>query len=221
MTRKLNQSGLGLLEVLLSMAIASVLATVLLAISLNYVASVMSSKLTAELAIESNFALQNIIEDIRLADGIAATNNLPDANAPVGGWITSDPSNVLVINSPATTVANDVIYDPTTGLPYRNQIIYFVSGSKLYKRILKNTNAPGNKATTTCPAALMTSACPGDRQYSSYMNDISFVFYDNNNVVTLTPSNTRSVRLTTNLSRKAFGKIITSNNTIQATQRNY
>lgn len=218
---KLNQSGVGLLEVLLAMAIASVLGTVLLSISLNYIASVMTSKVTAELAIESNFAMQNIIEDIRLADGIAPINTITDANAPAGGWTTNDTGNVLIINSPATTPTNDIIYDPSTGLPYRNQIVYFVSGTKLYKRILKNPDAPGNEAQTTCPAELMTSTCPGDRQYSSFTQDISFIFYDNNNAVTTNPANTRSVKMTASLSRKAFGRTLVSTNTVQATQRNY
>lgn len=221
MSIKANQSGLSLLEVLLAMAIASVLATVFLTVSLNYVATIMTNKASAELAIESNFALQNMVEDIRLADGVAATNTITDANAPVGGWVTSEASNVLILNSPATTVDNDVIYDPSTGLPYRNQTIYFISGGKLYKRILKNTDAAGNRAVTTCPAAAMTSTCPSDRQYSSFMQDINFSYFDTDNVVTADPASARSVRLTAILSRKAYGKTITSSNTIQATQRNF
>jgi Tfp pilus assembly protein PilW len=219
--KKLDQAGLTIVELTIAMAIAVILAGVVLAINLNFFGSVSQSRITAELAIESNFVLQTMVEDIRLADGIAANNSLTDANAPVGGWVTSDLNNVIVIQSPAIDSNHDVIYDPNTGFPYRNEIIYFIDGSKLYKRVLKNTNAPSNTAVTTCPASVASSTCPVDKEYTTYITDLGFTYYNSSGVATTDPTLARSVKANLIMSRKSFGKTITFNNSIQTTLRNY
>lgn len=218
---KHQQSGFSLVELLMAVAISSILSTVLVAFTLTYVADVFRSRTAAELAVESHFVLQTMIEDIRLADGIAISNDITDVNAPVGGWTTSDTSNRIIINSPAITSSRDIIYDESTGYPYRNQFIYFISGTILYKRVLSNTGASGNSAVTTCPPSSVSSSCPGDKDYTSNIENLTLVFYDIDNIVTTDPAAARSVKIGIVMSRKTFGKSITLNNTIQTTLRNY
>src|SRR5690606_22744826 len=103
--------GFTMVELMIAIAIATVLSTVFIAISLTYVADVFRSRATAELAVESHFVLQTVIEDIRLAGGIAETNQLEDSNAPDGGWTTSDAANRFIIDSPALTEDRDIIYN--------------------------------------------------------------------------------------------------------------
>lgn len=215
-----KESGFTIVELLLATAIAAILVTALMTISLTYYSSSLNSNITAQLGIDSHYVLRNIVEDIRLADSIGSTNVLTDSNQPSGGWVTSDTNNILVITTPATTVNRDVIYDSSTGYPYRNELIYFVSGTNLYKRTLKNSAATGNTAKTSCPPASATSNCPADKTYTSYINNLTFTFYDDNNAVTTTPSAARSVKVGVTMSRKSFGKTITFTNSIQATLRN-
>lgn len=216
-----RQSGFTILELTLAMGIASVLASVLLAITLTYFADIMRTNQDTELHVEAHFVLQAMVEDIRLADRIDTTNELTDANQPSGGWTTNDANNWLIIGSPATNSSHDIIYDADTGNPYRNENIYFISGSKLFKRTLKNAAATGNAAATTCPAAAVTSTCHEDKTYSTHATDMGFTYYDTNNDVTTDPSLARSVRVSVTLSRKSFGKTLTVNDTILATLRNY
>lgn len=215
-----QQGGMTLPELLIAIAVATILASVLVSINLNFFGSVSQSRITAELAVESHFVLATMVEDIRLADNVAATNTITDANQP-GGWTTNDAGNVLVLNSPAVDVNNDIIYDPDTGYPYRNQQIYFISGTTLYKRTLMNPAATGNTAKTTCPAALATSTCPADKQYTEYIADLTLSFYDLDNVTTADPTLARSVKAGLNMSRQSFGQSISFNNSIQTTLRNY
>lgn len=210
-----------MVELMIAVSIATILSTVLLAFTITYVADIFRSRAVAELAVESHSVLLTMVEDIRLAGGIASTNAISDNNAPVGGWITSDTNNMLVINSPATTSINDIIYDSSTGYPYRNQYIYFISAGSLYKRVLKNTSATGNTATTTCPQSASSSSCPADKKYTTYIQDITLTFYDSGNAVTADPTLTRSLKVGISMSRKSFGKVITMNNSIQTTLRNY
>lgn len=216
-----NQSGLTIVELVLATAISSVLATVLLTISLTFFGDVTNSRLQAELAIESHLALQVIIEDVRLADSIGVNNVLADANQPVGGWVTDSAQSVLVINSPTTDVNNDIIYDVNTGLPYRNELIYFVDGATLYKRTLANSSATGNTAVTSCPEDQVTGSCPVDKKYSKNASDFDFVFYDDLNNVTTDLSLTRSAEITLTMLIKSFGKDVKLASTVYTTLRNY
>lgn len=218
--KKLDQSGLTIFELMISVAIASAIITVLFSISLGFFGSTIRSQVTAEMAIDSHFMLRAVIEDLRLGNSIGATSALTDPNAPGGGWVTSDADNVLIINLPATTTSNDIIYDNNTGDPYSNEYIYFVENGTFYKRHLKNTSAVGNKTNTTCPATAASSTCPADRKYSAYVDDMTLTFYDENNDVTTNVSTARSVNVGLLMSRKVFGQTITFNNSIVTKLRN-
>lgn len=218
--KKLDQNGFTIFELLISIAIASTIVTVLFAISLGFFGSTIRSQVTAEMAIDSHFMLRALVEDLRLGNDIGATNVLSDANAPGESWVTDDSNNVLIINRPATTSSNDIIYDSATGNPYKNEYIYFVSNNALYKRHLKNPSASGNSVSTTCPASAASNTCPADRKYSSYVDDMTLTFYDEGNNVTNDVSVARSVNVGLSMSRKVFGKTITFNNSIFTKLRN-
>jgi Tfp pilus assembly protein PilE len=220
MIKRLNETGVTIVELMIAIGIASALASVLVAVSLTFFGDTIRSQVTADMAVESHFMLRTVTEDLRLANSIAVSNDLTDANAPSGGWNTSDADNVLIINSPATTSANDLIYNEGTGDPYNNQLVYFVSEGTLYKRQLKNTLAAGNDLTTTCPTASSSSSCPSDRKYSIYISDLSFTFYDEVNTVTSDPSLARLARINVTMSRRVFGKTLTISNSILTKLRN-
>lgn len=218
--KELGQRGLTIIELMMSIAIASIITTVLFAISLGFFGDTVRSQVTAEMAVDSHFMLRAVIEDLRLADSIGTANNISDANAPPGGWITSDTNNVLIINRPATNSSNDIIYNTNTGNPYNNEYVYFVSNGTLYKRLLKNSAATGNSTVTTCPQALATTSCPADRKYSSYINDLTFTFYDESNAVTTNTARARSVKVGLSTARKVFGKRLNFNNSVLTKLRN-
>jgi len=216
-----DEWGFTIVELLLATAISGILATVMLAISVHYYGNVLQAQTTTKMALESQLILTQLVEDIRLSDGIGQTNAISDPNAPAGGWVTNDPSNIIIIKAPAIDANRDIIYDPSTNYPYRNEYVYFTAGSTMYRRVLKNTEAPGNVAVTTCPPALANSSCPGDKEYSSNMNNLTFTFYDINDNPISDPTLARSVSLTVNMARKVYGKNLTLSNTTRTTLRNY
>src|SRR5580765_2166085 len=134
-----NTKGFTITELVLSITVAGFLAAVLFTTTFYYYANVSQSETSSALALESQNILAQLTDDIRLSDAISSTNALADAYSPPGGWVTSDPSNILIIESPAVTSSRDIIYDSNTGNPYRNEYIYFTSGTNMYKRILKNS----------------------------------------------------------------------------------
>lgn len=218
--KKIDQSGITIVELMISVAIATSIVTVLSAISIGFFGSAVRSQVTAQMATDSHFLLRAMIEDLRLGNGIGETNVLADANAPGGGWTTGDTNNVLIINLPATTANNDIIYNPETGDPYSNEYVYFINDTTLYKRLIKNSAAPGNNISTSCPDSAVSATCPADRKYSRYVDDMTLTFYDNGNNVTSNVSEARSVMVGVTMSRQVFGKNLVLNNSILTKLRN-
>lgn len=220
MSHKTKQ-GFTIIELMVSVSVSAILAAVMVAISLYFYADILRQQAIAELAVQNQSILRRMVEDIRTADAIHNTNTLADANAPAGGWQTSDPNNVMIISSPASDSNRDIIYNPDDNLPYENELIYYGSGSKLAKRTIKNQLASGNQAVTTCPTSAVTPTCPADIQLSSYLDNLVFVFYDSDNAVTTQAASARSVSITLRLKRKIYGRDIVFDNTIRTTLRNY
>lgn len=214
-----NQIGFTIIELLISISMASVLIMVMMTITVYYYGDILKTQASAELALESQAVLRKIVEEARFADAIRSTNTIADANAPVGGWTTNDPSDILIIASPAVNAARDIIYNSSDSFPYENESVYYRSGSSFYKRVLQNTLATGNIAKTTCPTA--TPTCPKDTEITSNLTNLSFVFYDINNNTTSDAGAARSISVTVNLQKKAYGSLIQFNNTIRTTLRNY
>lgn len=220
MIKRSVASAFTIVELSISMVVAGILAIVIFSVTFYYYANTVQAQTAADLGLESQAVLSQLSEDLRLADAISDTNALADANEPPGGWVTSNPSNVIIIESPAVDASRNIIYDSSTGFPYRNEYIYFISGGVMYKRILANSSASGNTETTTCPAAVANSTCPSDRLFSSHTSSLSFTLYDAAGAITSDFSQTRSVYLQVNLAKKVFGKNVTLNNSTRITLRN-
>lgn len=205
---------------MISISLATVISGVLLYISLNLIGDTTRARITAELAIESQILLRSIVEDTRLAGSLSTTNQNTDPNAPVGGWVTNDPSNILIIDLPAINASRDIIYNSSTGYPYDNEVVYYSSGSSIYRRTIVDPSAAGNSIKTSCPPALATSTCPADKKYTSYLTDLTFTFYDDTNNTTADATLARSVQITVKVQRKILGKTVKFDNTIRTTLRN-
>ncbi len=217
----IKQAGLTLIELMISITISGVITLIMITITVYYYGDMLRAQATAELAIESQTVLRRIIEDARLGDSIRSTNQIADTYSPSGGWVTSDPSNVLIIAVPATDSTRQIIYNTADNYPYENEAIYFSAGTTMYRRALKNTSAVGNTTVTTCPSANTTTSCPADLALSKYVTNLSFTFYDVNNATTTNAAQARSVSITINMQRKVYGTTIDFSNTVRTTLRNY
>jgi type II secretory pathway pseudopilin PulG len=215
-----RQAGFTITELVLSIAVAGVLTLVLFTATFYYYVGAVQAQTASDLTLESQTILTQLTDDIRLSDAISSTNAITDPNAPPGGWITSDPSNIIIIENPAVDSGHNIIYDDATGSPYRNEFIYFQSGKNMYKRVLANPNAAGNVAKTTCPQDQSSSTCPSDRLFSANVSNLSFTFYDSSGSTTADATKTRSVSFTINMAKKIFGKNILIANTTRVTLRN-
>jgi prepilin-type N-terminal cleavage/methylation domain-containing protein len=220
-TRSLpRQAGFTVAELLVAIGIISIiLVPATLAITHFYGATIVNSA-QARLAVESGNLLRSVVEELRTSSGIRANNTIADANAPIGGWTTSNASLVLIISTPVTDTSNNYVIDPLTGDPYQNELVYFANNGVLYKRYLANASATGNRYKTSCPLNLSTASCPPDVVLTEHFEDMNFIFYDQDDAETTVLDNARSIKLLLDMEQQTFGQTITFSNSIRITLRN-
>jgi prepilin-type N-terminal cleavage/methylation domain-containing protein len=212
-----DQKAFTMVELIISISVSGILAGIMFIATFGYFSVASQSLAATEMALEAQTILTQLVEDIRVAAAITTTNTLVDANKP-GGWVTSDPSNVIIIQSPALNSIRDIIYDSATGSPFKNDLVYFSTGTSIFKRVLKNTSAVGNIAVTSCPTAII--GCPKDVKLSDRLSNLTFTFYDSNDATTAIPENARSVLFTVNLTENIYGKAVNISNSTRITLRN-
>jgi hypothetical protein len=180
----------------------------------------MRSNAQTQLLAESQIALNRVVEDMRTGSAILLNNTIADPNAPGGGWTTSDTDLILIVSTPSIDSTNNFILNSDTGNPYQDEFIYFTDGDKLYKRILANSAAPDNTAQTTCPPPLASSTCPEDKLLTDNFDDMTFSFFDQDNVSTADPTLARSAEIDIYMSKKVFGRTVMAENNVRMSLRN-
>lgn len=212
--------GMTIVELLVAITLLAILVVPITMVMTGFYGDTIKNSIQSRLAVESQNILRSIVEELRVSSGVRDNNTVADPNAPSGGWTTSNASLVLIISTPAMNTAGDFIVDVSTGEPYQNEIVYFASEGKLYKRLLANAAASGNRFKTTCPNSLATATCPPDVQLSDHFKDMTFEFYDQDDAITTTLINARSIKMTIQLQRQSFGRLVEFTNNIRITMRN-
>lgn len=213
-----KQKGFTIVELLVAVAMAGLASVLIVTAFVFTYGSVIVEQVRTNMVQQSQLFLRRMSDDVRVANEVRATNLLTDVNEPVGGWVTSDPANILIVTQPVTDADNNLIYDDTTGLPYQNEVVYFGGNNTMYRRTIANTVAIGNDQSTTCPSG--TIGCPPDIELVNNLDNMLFEFYDVDDNVTVDPALARSIQITINLRKNLYGNEITTTNTTRVTLRN-
>lgn len=212
--------GFTIVELTISMLLIGIVSVGVLGILTNYLAIITRSSIATDMTADSQNLLRATVEELRYGAGVRQTNTITDVNAPVGGWNTGNSNFVIVIAMPAVDGDGNYIIDATSGSPYNNEFVYFKSGSDLYKRILAHPSATGNSLLTSCPASLASASCPADRKLINTINDMVFILYDQDDIVTTDPLLARSVKISLSLQKDTFGQPLNLDYSIRTTLRN-
>ncbi len=181
---------------------------------------------------------QNIVfsmqDDVFFADSFETTknSNLTDAHQPSGGWNNATTPPTLIISTPAMTAnrrsdvrqpvyINTIGCDPSTieeNSALYNNVIYFPSGTNLYKRILSAPSSMSTCGTSyfkqSCPTQYATSSCPPDRVMTDKLNTFNLTYYDASNAVVSSPITATKVKIDLQLKDKAFAEDIYATSSI-------
>lgn len=207
-------------ELIISISIIGIISVSLFAIITNYLVLITRNNTIVEMTASSQNMLRTAVEELRYGAGVRQTATITDANAPGGGWNTSNSAFIIVIAAPALDSSRNYIIDPDTGSPYNNELVYFKQGTTLYKRTLANPDATGNSLKTSCPANLATVNCPADKVLLDNLSNMVFTLYDQDNATTTDPLLARSVKIDLSMYKDTFGDPITLSNSIRVTLRN-
>ncbi|MGH7156552.1 MAG: prepilin-type N-terminal cleavage/methylation domain-containing protein [Candidatus Saccharimonadales bacterium] len=215
-----SQRGFTITELALAVAVSSILFIAFMTVITDYFILITRNNVSIDLTTSSQNLLRYTVDTLRVSNGVRQTNTIADPNSPPGGWNTSNSDFVIVISTPATDNSHNYIIDPNSGFPYLNELVYYKSGTSLYRRDLANPSATGNSLMTSCPAALASPSCPADVDMADNFQSMSFTLYDQNGAVTTDTTQARSIAINLNMQRSVFGNIISLNNSIRVALRN-
>lgn len=215
-----NQKGFTIVELTIGILVSSILFIAFLTAITEYFILITRNNDSIEMVNSSQNLLRYTVSTLRVSNGVRQTNSITDANAPTGGWNTSNTDFVIVISTPATDSGHNYIIDSSSGFPYLNEIIYYKNGNSLYRRDLANPGAAGNTLVTTCPPASASSSCPADVDMADYFQTMSFTLYDQNGTVTTDTTQARSIAINLTMQRVVYGKTLSLNNSIRVALRN-
>lgn len=136
---------------------------------------------------------------------------LSDSNAPSGGWVYNSTPPTLIIDLPAvdkprSDPSRQFVYYTSgsyTGQIAVNNIIYYLSGSNLLRRVVVPTPSqvsPVNYYKKTCPPGSATPSCQDDLNLSSHINSMTINYFDVDNLaVDSNPTAADKIKVTLNL----------------------
>lgn len=218
-----SQSGFTIVELLVVMVVFGLVVGTLSQLFSTNLSIINENDVRANLENNARIAARRVQEDIELAAQALSTNEVPDAYKP-GGWTaqTTHPA-VLIIEEIAIDTNSDLMIDPGTFLAIKNNVVYYISGTTLYRRVLANsTSLPGqtNSETSTCPPT--QSGCEHDKKILENVKSFTLEHYDsgNNGPSGIVPEAATSTIIKFTLERKTLGRTITINYSVRGAQRN-
>ncbi|HEY4160518.1 MAG TPA: prepilin-type N-terminal cleavage/methylation domain-containing protein [Candidatus Saccharimonadales bacterium] len=217
-----NESGLTIIELSIALTITAILTTIVVGYSVDNLEQSTIQNTKYQLLSNAETGLDTIAGDIRVASAADDNNRYQDPYAPGApsnelSWASG--SSTLILAIAATDQNRDIIFDDAHDYDSaKNNVIYYLSGTTVYRRVLADAVA-GNAAVTTCPAAHTTSTCPADGDILDNVKSFSVQYYDNQNQQ-VTPSNARSIQLSVTLSINKYNQNITTSYTTRMVFRN-
>ena len=199
------RKGFTLVELTVATAVVGVLIVLMMTFLTDKLVDNAIKNARSNLQHETRLTLDVINRDIKHSANVDELNRWPDAYAPAPGddysW-TSD-NDTLVLAHPAQDDTQNFVYeDPLTYITYKNDYVYFLDGTTLYKRILAAPVA-NNRATTTCPPG--TAGCPADIVLARNVTDFTLSYYDGNDQA-VAPGDARSVGVTLKVLENVFNR---------------
>lgn len=200
-----SQRGMTLVELTITIVLTMTVSTGVIIFMISGMRTYSTASAKANLLGEAQTAMDKIGNDVILSATADYNNRINDANSPIvgnpNGWVSD--ADTLVLASAVENAAGNIVYaDPAQYISHKNNVIYYLSGDKLYRRVLAASIA-GNKAVTTCPPTSNTAGCPRD---SLVLNDVTgfAVTYRDHLNQTVVPDEARSVEVAVTLQSKAY-----------------
>jgi type II secretory pathway pseudopilin PulG len=180
-----GSGGFTLIELLIVSPVILIIAIGTVTFLFNEYGGLVKQSAQLNLQLEAQNILFGLQDDLWYANQFTSdlNSNLVDTYQPASGWTAATTPPTLIVSSAALTKNRR---DPNRQLVYINEsscvppdgdgvnsvlfnnVIYFVSGTRLYKRVVSAPSSLPTCGTSffkqSCPAAQATPACPADQR---------------------------------------------------------
>lgn len=207
--KKLNQEGFTLIEMLTATLVSAIILIGMMTFMVNSMVNNSVTSARADLLREAQLALDVIVKDIRLSASVDINNRISDANSPdaatTGGLGWGSDQDTLVLATAAEDTSGNIIFaDAAHYITEKNNIVYYITDAKLYKRTIA-ADLPNNDFITSCPPEIATSVCPADRLSIDNAQNLTFRYFDASNIE-VDPVAARSVEVELRLYDVKYGR---------------
>lgn len=222
MSLRSNQSGFTLVESIVALIVTSALIFIIIGFMTASIVQYAKTEMRSNLLNEAQIALDIISNDTRLSGNADEFNRWPDANAPGApndqlSW-QSDNDTLILATAAEDSDGNIIFADPHLYISEKNNNVYFLDGTNLYKRSLASPIAD-NTATNTCPKEAVLEDCPADRHLLSNVRSLTIRYYNDQNQE-VEPTDARSIEIQTVLGRMVYGSEVSVEYTTRMVFRN-
>lgn len=208
-----NQKGFTLVEMLIVVPITLIICMFMVSLLITKNGELYERNARLGLRIEGLTVLEKLQDELSFA---SKYNNdlrspLSDPYAPSGGWVYNTNPPTLIIDLPAVDKPRS---DPSRQFVYYisgsysgqiavNNIIYYISGTNLFRRVVVPTPSqvsPANYYKKTCPAASSSASCQADLNLSKHISSMVINYFDTNNLaVDSNPTAADKIKVTLNM----------------------
>jgi prepilin-type N-terminal cleavage/methylation domain-containing protein len=215
----ITSSGFTLVELLITLIVISILSLSLAAFIATWLQASTLAQARSDLLANAENALDAVNTDIRLSGSADQDNRWQDANAPSGPLSWHSDSQTLVLAKAATDSSGNVIFsDPAKYITQKDNEVYYLDGTTLYRRTLASPDA-SDAAVTTCPPTNASPSCPADKTVATGVSSFTVQYYDANETQ-VEPSSARSIQLSITLSSVQNGHALSASYNTRMVFRN-
>ncbi len=220
--RRLDNTGFTIVEALVSLVVTTAVVLILTNYMLGGVQQSTIALSRDTITKETEQSLDLAANDIRVSANADENNRWPDANSPGGsgnqfGW--QSDSTTLVLATAAKDQSGNIIFsDSANYITDKNNVVYFVRGGTLYKRVIA-APVSGNAAVTTCPAASASNSCPADKALLHNVTGFSVTYLNGQNQ-SVSPTDARAIELHVAVTKEVFGQPVSADYTTRMVFRN-
>ena len=214
-----NERGFTLIELLVVMLVLGILSVTITNFISLWLQTSSIAETRATLLNTAQTALSEVSNDIILSGSVDQVNRWPDPNGPGGAYGWQANSQTLILAKVAVDSGGNAIFlDTSNYITQKDDEIYFLSGTTLYRRTLAS-NSVNDAAITTCPLSDSTSTCPPDKVIATGVTYWSVAYYDANDQL-VSPGNARAIQLSISLTAPYGNQTINASYTTRMVFRN-
>lgn len=195
---KSSSGGFTVVELITVMTLTLLFSGMIMTFALDYWGSVASLQNSNETLITRQNAGDILRSHLERSSGLIIQNSIPDPNTEVADpgqasgafWLplhavpttTTMPASpafapIFYFTAPSTDSSH--LWIMNGAQPYYDEFVLYLDGNtkQLRVRTLASPSASGNRLKTTCPEAMVTSACEGDRLVASDVYSVVTKYY--------------------------------------------